>query len=487
MSRREEIVRLRRQEKLKYLCLNEIVRERAQYNLPPFHMSDPAILSAATTVVQQVAPQLTSQGYTTAQQVQHLVPLINSAIAGIAGGVVNGGGLTDNNEQAYQRMMGGKPEAILQMPYNSNAGEGDPYAALLIHQVRVADDRERKLAGVEAERRAKQSAFLQQQIDLKAKLVKEAREKQIRLELIEQEKHHEWTRQENEKVYQKEVARREEYQRIMEYQQQRQTKVEQEKAQVQIQDQMFLTNIANAQVAADAREQEEASRWRIEAQKTKEQNDLQLEARAKMAKREVEQDKERIRVLIQIQKDNDARRLADLESTKKHQDVLTALGEKAAEKQAANDARIEEQINAAIRRDEIKRDKKEADKASAKAQFLEDQRIWRNQELGRKQSIEMTRKQNEMDEVNRMRLQYMEGEKQDAKKAELKKRQAQDMNVYLRQQMNLRVERDKAARVMMSPHELAMNAGVLSQFSPARKPEKGTSQTFTRAGNNVIF
>lgn len=199
----------------------------------------------------------------------------------------------------------------------------------------------------------------------------------------------------------------------------------------------------------------------------------------------MEADKERIRLLIQLQKDSDERRLADLEKLNQHQEFLTNLGEKAAEEQAANDARIEAQIAAAIERDEIKRKKLDAKKALDKANFLNDQRVWRQQELDRKEALERIRKTNEIDEVNQMRTRYLEAEKQDQEKAEAKKLLAQEMNQYLRQQMETRVERDKAMKVAMSPAELAMNAGVLNTFSPAQKPDR--SQMLRRTGNNVIF
>ena len=147
-----------------------------------------------------------------------LVPYINQAIAEIAGGVVNGGSLTDTDQQAYDRMMGDKESAARSaMPYNSGAKDGDPYAALLLHQVKEADKREIKLAAEKAERRKKQSAFLNEQIVLKKRLEEEAKVKQLRLDLIEKEKQNEWTRLENAKNQEKEMARRAEYQRIMEF------------------------------------------------------------------------------------------------------------------------------------------------------------------------------------------------------------------------------------------------------------------------------
>ena len=138
-----------------------------------------------------------------------------------------------------------------------------------------------------------------------------------------------------------------------------------------------------------------------------------------------------------------------------------------------------------IERDEIKREKLDAKKALDKATFLNDQRVWRQQELARKEALERIRKTNEIDEVNQMRMRYLEAEQQDQEKAEAKKLLAQEMNQYLRQQMETRVERDKAMKVAMSPAELAMNAGVLNTFSPAQKPDR--SQMLRRTGNNVIF
>ena len=484
-ARRQEILSMRRQEKLKWMALNEIARERAEYNLPPLNMNDPAIEIVARNAIAQVEPDWTAQGLTTETQFKQITPFINSAIAGISGGVVNGGNLLDNNEQAYNRMMGNNEQARREMPYNAGAGDGDPYAALLMHKVLEADTRDAKQAKALAERRQEQTKFLQQQIEMKKRLEKEAKEKQVRIELIEQEKHHEWTRQENAKNYQKELARREEYQRIMTYQKERANKIEVEKQQIREQDQRYLQNIADSQIAADARKKQEAIRWKEEAKKTKMSNDQRLGIRAAQARKEMEEDKERIRLLIQLQKDSDERRLADLEKLNQHQEFLTTLGEKAAEEQAANDARIEAQIAAAIERDEIKREKLDAKKALDKATFLNDQRVWRQQELARKEALERIRKTNEIDEVNQMRMRYLEAEQQDQEKAEAKKLLAQEMNQYLRQQMETRVERDKAMKVAMSPAELAMNAGVLNTFSPAQKPDR--SQMLRRTGNNVIF
>lgn len=235
------------------MALNEIARERAECNLPPLNMNDPAIEIAARNAIAQVEPDWTKQGLTTESQFKQITPFINSAIAGIAGGVVNGGNLLDNNEQAYNRMMGNNEQARREMPYNARAGDGDPYAALLMHKVLEADARDAKQAKALAERKQEQTRFLQQQIEMKKRLEKEAKEKQVRIELIEQEKHHEWTRQENAKNYQKELARREEYQRIMIYQKERANKIEAEKLQIREQDQRYLQNIADSQIAEDAR------------------------------------------------------------------------------------------------------------------------------------------------------------------------------------------------------------------------------------------
>lgn len=484
-NKRQELLAARRQEKLKWMILNEIMRQREASNLLPINMNDPAVDNAARITISQNEPQMTAQGYSIQAQFQELTPVVNLAIAEIAGGVVNGGALTDTKEQAYQRMMG---QQIKQpMPYNAGANEGDPYAALMLHQAQAAEVREAQLAEAETKRRKEQNEFLKQQIELKVRLQKEAKEKQIRLELLEQEKHNEWTRQENIKNNQKEVARRREYQRIMEFQKEHAKKVEEEKVRIMAQDQMFLQNIAAAQEAADAKEIQEQIKWKAEARKTKLENDKQLGRRAEMARLEVEKDKERIRMMIQIQKENDARRKADLEATKRHQEHLTNLGEKAAEAQAAADARIEAQIHAAIERDEIKRNKKEKEKAAAKQNFLLEQRLWKEQEDERRKEETYRKKQAELEEVNRIRLQAMNAEKLDAKLAAEKKIKAQEMNYYLKQQMAERVERDRVNKVAMSPAELAMNATILSQFSPARRPVKDTSNMFARAGNNVIF
>jgi len=483
MSRRDEIIRARKLEKLKWLCLDSIADIRKQNGLQPFHMQDPAIDSAATSVIAQAYDQIINSSLP--QQVNMLVPYINQAIAEIAGDVVNGGSLTDTDQQAYDRMMGDKESAARSaMPYNSGAKDGDPYAALLLHQVKEADKREIKLAAEKAERRKKQSAFLNEQIVLKKRLEEEAKVKQLRLDLIEKEKQNEWTRLENAKNQEKEMARRAEYQRIMEFSVQRNKQLENERDAVRLQDQQFLQQIADAQIAADHREKEIDIKWKEEARLTKESNDERLGIRVQAAQREMEEDKERIRLLMEVQKKDDERRKADLESMKRHQDVLTGLGEKAAQDREAFEARIEEQIQAAILIDQEKVRKKEQAKQDAKTKFLQEQALWRDSEKQRKlESIQLAKRE-EYEEVARFKQKVIDDYELDLKKAEEKRRQAQEVNAQLRQQMIARQERDRAAKVHMSPAELAMNAGVLSQFSPVRRPEKSTMQ---RTGQSIIF
>ena len=86
--------------------------------------------------------------------------------------------------------------------------------------------------------------------------------------------------------------------------------------------------------------------------------------------------------------------------------------------------------------------------------------------------------------MNRFKQKIIDAEADDLRKDEIKRQQARDMNVYLRGQMAERSERDRAAKVMMSPAELSMNAGVLQQFSPVKKPQYNSMQ---RAGQNIIF
>ena len=477
-SRREEIVLARQCEKLKWLTFDRLAAERVRYNLPPFHFNDVAIDTAAQDVITQLLPQM--ENLSIQQQVETLAPMINDSIARIAGGVVNGGSLTDTNKEAYNRMMGGSNNpATLTMPYNAGADDGDPYAALLLHQVREADAREAQLKIEDAERRKKQMNFLKEQVELKKKLEKEAKEKQLRFDLIQREKAHEWEREESAKLQQAEFARRAEYKRIMEYQQLMQDKLEREKQQIQQQDQMFLQNIADAAAASDKREQELSVRWKEQAKKTKEANDLRLGLRAEEARREVAEDKERIRVLLALQKAEDERRIANLESIKRHQETLTNLGQKAAEERTANDARIEAQIQSAIRKDEEKNQKRDQEKAEALSNFLEEPKKWKQQEDERKRFALNKAKREELDEVSRFKQKIIDDEAEDARKAQAKRNDALQMNVYLREQMRTRELRDRAAKVAMSPAELSMNAGVLQQFSPAQKPIRN-------AGRNVI-
>ena len=482
LSKRDLILRARKREKIKWLVFDCIAKQRMQFQLPPFNMNDPAIDTASQQVINEVLPQL--QNIPMQAQVEALIPLVNTAIAQIAGGVVNGGDLADTDEQAYNRMMGGNQNAVMSMPYNAGADDGDPYAALILHQAREADIREAKLKIEDKKRRQQQNAFLLEQIELKKKLEQEAKVKQKKFDLIQKEKHHEWTRLENAKKNDKEVARRDEYKRILEYQQIRQQKVVAERDARKRQDQMFLNNIAQAQIASDARDLEIQVRWKEEARKTKEENDLRLGIKAQQAIREVQEDKERIRSLMEIQKIEDERRLANLESMKRHQEVLTQLGNKAAEQRAAFDASIEASIQQAILIDEEKQQKRDREKLDAKNRFLEEQRNWQLQEDTRKQNIKAQAKIAELNEVNRFKQKIIDAEADDLRKDEIKRQQARDMNVYLRKQMAERSERDRAAKVMMSPAELSMNAGVLQQFSPVKKPQYNSMQ---RAGQNIIF
>ena len=73
---------------------------------------------------------------------------------------------------------------------------------------------------------------------------------------------------------------------------------------------------------------------------------------------------------------------------------------------------------------------------------------------------------------------------EDARKKEQKRLAAVAINQDLRKQIELKRGQNQKASVQMSPAEMAMNAQVLSQFSPARPSARSA---MSRAGQSIIF
>ena len=86
--------------------------------------------------------------------------------------------------------------------------------------------------------------------------------------------------------------------------------------------------------------------------------------------------------------------------------------------------------------------------------------------------------------VKQFEQQLLRAAKQDAAKQDAKRKAQQDLNFDLRMQISERQEKNRLARVRMPANEMAMNAKILQQYSPARQSPRSTLQ---RTGNNIIF
>ena len=370
------------------------------------------------------------------------------------------------------------------MPYHAKAGEADPYAALIHHQVRIAEEREKEIQSKAQKRKLEQARILREQVDYRARVQQEQRAAEMKFDLEQQERHHQWERAEAAKAQKQEALKRAEYQQILAFQEEQRKKLEAEKARAKMKDQEYLQQVARQTELTKQKDLENALKWKEEARLVKMANDQHRTLKAEARRRELEEDKERIRIFEKRQREADARRKADLESMKRNQEILTNLGRAAAEEQAKRDAIVESQIQEAIRRDEERARRLEEEKNLKKAQFELEQRNWRMGELQRKQQQAALLKQQELAEVEQMRIQFAQAQADDARKREEKRLAAAAINQDLRRQIELKREQNLKSYVQMSPAELAMNAQVLNQYSPARPSARSA---MSRAGQSIIF
>jgi hypothetical protein len=472
LARRENILRARKQEKLKWQVLNKLGA----------NVRDPQVGAAAAQVIAELEPQLAGGNLSIDEQVQRLVPYVSQALAGLPG---EAGGAQGRDAAAnFANLMGDVAPEPVPMPYHAVAGEADPYAALIHHQVRIAEQHQQKVLAEAQQTKTKQAAFLRDQVDFRKRAQAEERAAQLKFDLQQQEVQHAWERAEAIKMQEKEQRRRADYQEILAFQQETRAKVEAEKARAKQRDQDYLETVRRATLASKERDRQDAMRWMEEAKKTKIANDARLGVRREQALREKEEDKARIRVFEARQKAADEARQAGLDALKRNQEVLTNLGRAAVAEQEKRDALVEEQIQAAVRLGEEKARRVDEEKARKKATFKQEQLQWRQQERQRKEEQIMLRRQEELREVEDMRIQFALNQSEDARKIEERRRASASISQDLRRQIYEKQVRSRKAKVEMSPAELSMNAQVLSQFSPARPSARSA---ISRAGQSIIF
>eukprot|EP00946_MAST-07B_sp_MAST-7B-sp1_P004659 g4659.t1 len=431
--------------------------------------------STASRVIADLEPQLAGGNLSIDEQVRRLTPHVAQALQQLP----NRGATNPDAESAVKPA----PNQVL-MPYHAVAKDADPYAALIRHKVRIAEEREKEMLAKAQKTKNEQAAFLREQVEARKRVQAEERAAQLRFDLEQQERHNAWNRAEAMKMQEKEQKRRAEYQDIIAFQKTVQAKVKAENEAALQKDREYLETVRLATEAAKERELEQTRRWREEARKTKIANDARLGRRREMALREKEEDKARIRIYEARQQAAEERRQAELDALKRNQEVLTNLGRAAAEEQQRRDAIVEQQIQDAIRLQEEKAKRLEEEKERKKAIFKYEQQQWRQQEIQRKEREMMIRRQQELKDVEDMRIQFARAQAEDVKKAEERRRAAASISQDLRRQIDEKKIRNRKAMVEMSPAEMSMNAQVLSQFSPARPSARSA---MSRVGQSIIF
>ena len=134
LARRENILRARKQEKLKWQVLDVLGADTR----------DPQVGAAAARVIAELEPQLAGGNLSINEQVQRLAPHVAQALSRLPGAEVMANGPRDSGTAPATDPAGSRGGAVPYMPYHAVAGEADPYAALIHHQVRVAEQQEQQ-------------------------------------------------------------------------------------------------------------------------------------------------------------------------------------------------------------------------------------------------------------------------------------------------------------------------------------------------------
>jgi hypothetical protein len=477
-SRRDEILRARKQEKLRWQVLDDI---RRSYDVDA---NDTRVQQAVTSVVEQTEQQL--QGLDPREVVGRLVQfcvgelqsqdLLRMPRQNSSSSLEPGGGSNQQNP-GMQDMY---------MPYNAKAGDVDPYAAIQIYQNEVARHKEEQFRTMEASRKVNQRNDLLRQMEENTRLRERQRVEDRSFDDVQRQQRKEYEKLVTTEEMDAKKRVNEERKKQIAYQESWSMQRQEEKERELAQDRAYLQRVENEIQLAKERDIQMLEQRRKEAEQTMIGNTAVRAARMAKLEQEKCEDKERMRQWEALENAKEARRRADLEAMKKHQAALMDIGNEAIEKQRRMDEIIEQNIQKAVEAQEEKSRQAQAASERARQNMIQDTNQWRQKEAESRQIFRDEEAAAEAARVKRMQDAFKNAEEEAARQKMLNARAKAQYKNDLMDQMAAQDEAKRRSLVEMSPHEAAVNQQVLSRFKRG-DAMSARSSPFQRAGNNIIF
>ena len=472
-SRREEIMRARKYEKLMWQIMDNL---KQNYDI---NTNDRNVQTTITSIIEQTGPQM--QGMPIPEQINRLTSYCEGELQNQ--NLMSRKQTMQENYNTTQQQN----ENDLILPYNAKAGDVDPYAAMMLYQSKIAQEKEDQWAIMNQQRKQEQMKQLNDQVNKnRARRTKE-REDELKWGIMQRQQAKAYDAKLKEEQAQRSRKRNEE-KFVQDQYKQEWDGIKQNAKQAELNSDLeYLQRVENEIQEAKRRDQMLLEQRRQEAEQTKIENQRQKAIKMAELEREKNADKERMRQWEEQEKAKEARRLADLEAMKKHQSVLMTLGNEAIEQQRERERITQANIEVAIRKqDEKARLAQEASEAARK-KMINDTNIWRQHEQMNREAQKKAEWEAEQERLRRMHTEF---NRQEELAKEKERQNALAKAQYKHDLMNQMAEQQEAKRrsyVEMSPHESAVNQTVLQKFRRDDAAYTSRGNTMRSAGKSSII
>ena len=150
-SRREEIMRARKYEKLMWQIMDNL---KQNYDI---NTNDRNVQTTITSIIEQTGPQM--QGMPIPEQINRLTSYCEGELQN-QNLMSRKQTMEENNNTTQQQN-----ENDLILPYNAKAGDVDPYAAMMLYQSKIAQEKEDQWAIMNQQRKQEQMKQLNDQVN----------------------------------------------------------------------------------------------------------------------------------------------------------------------------------------------------------------------------------------------------------------------------------------------------------------------------------
>ena len=473
-SRREEIMRARKYEKLMWQIIDSL---RQNYDISA---NDKSVQNTITAIIEKTAPQM--QGLPIQEQVSRLSQYCE--------GELQNQGLI-SVKQTMQNIMNTTAQQSssndLVLPYNAKAGDVDPYAALMLYQSKLAKEKEDQWSELDKQRKVEQMKQLNNQVEEnRSRKIKE-REDELKWGIMQREQAKLYDKKLKEEQAQRIRKRNEERFVQSQYKNEWDGIKQNAKQQELNADLTYLKRVEDEIQQAKMRDRMLLEQRRKEAEQTKIENQRQKAIKMAQLEREKNEDKKRMEQWEAQERAKEQRRLADLEAMKKHQSVLMTLGNEAIEKQKERERITQANIERAIRLQEEKSRLAQEASEAARNKMIHDTNLWRQQEKQNRDAQKKAEWDAEQERVRRMQDEFKRQEELAREKERQSSLAKAQYKRDLMKQMQEQQEAKRRSYVEMSPHEAAVNQDILQKFRRDDAAYTSRSSAIRSAGKSSII